>query len=82
MIAAWRGPSSDTRSTGNRATSPATTHANARSSGFQRQGRTAAFEANDRSERELIDALRSLLDILDKPPGDGTLDHLWIYMAT
>lgn len=48
--------------------------------GFERQGRTAALESDDLDVPTIMDALRDLLDILESPPGGGTLDHLWIYV--
>jgi hypothetical protein len=48
-------------------------------SGFEKIG-TATFEADGAETRELIAALRALLAVLERPPGGGSLDHLWVYV--
>lgn len=48
--------------------------------GFERHGRTAAFEAEDLDVPSLMAALRALLDTLENPPGGGAIDHLWVYV--
>jgi hypothetical protein len=46
--------------------------------GFSRLG-TASLEAYG-DVPDLVAALRELLDVLENPPGGGTLDHAWIYL--
>ncbi|MGP8241342.1 MAG: hypothetical protein ACLQQB_06215 [Solirubrobacteraceae bacterium] len=40
---------------------------------------TGAYEATGPID-ELIPKLRHLLEVLERLPGGGTVDHLWIYL--
>lgn len=53
-----------------------------RKAGFEDRG-TAVWEASDQSVDDLLQAVERATQILRREPskpGEGTLDHLWIYV--
>jgi hypothetical protein len=48
--------------------------------GFERRGRTAALEVDGAALPDIFQAIRDALDLLEAPPGGGTLDHVWVYV--
>ncbi len=40
---------------------------------------TGALEGEG-SLDDMVNALRDVLDLVENPPGDGEVDHVWIYL--
>ena len=47
--------------------------------GFRRVG-TGSWEASGAQIHDLMDAVRSVTEILEHPKKAGVLDHLWVYI--